>query len=54
MNNKLMACIAISLFAFANLSAAQTGMDMQVDEEQLAEIFGDKIYSPYAGRTFPA
>jgi hypothetical protein len=53
MNKILLTCIAASLSAIANSSVAQTGADMQVDEEQLSEIFGDKNYSPFAGRTYP-
>ncbi len=54
MNKILLTCIAIGLFAIANPAAAQSGEAMKIDEEQLAERFGEKPYSPFAGRTFPS
>jgi len=54
MNKLFLACTALSLSFFANLSVAQTGADMQIDEEQLSDRFDDVVYSPFAGRNFPA
>ena len=54
MNKIFLSCRAIGLSSIASLSVAQTGSDMQVDEEQLADRFDDVIYSPFAGRTFPS
>ena len=52
MKKFLSICAVIALFAMANLSTAQTSHEMQIDEEQLAEIIGDKPYSPFAGQTY--
>ena len=45
--------MVISFSALTNLSVGQTGMEMQVDEDMLSEIYGKEQYSPYAGNTFP-
>ena len=43
----------MNLVVVANLAVAQTGADMQVDEEQLEDLIGVEVYSPFAGRTYP-
>jgi hypothetical protein len=54
MNKLFSCCLAISLSVVAGHAAAQTSAAMQADEEQLAEIFEDVVYSPFAGAKYPA
>jgi hypothetical protein len=53
MNKLLSGLVAVGLFAFAGLSLAQTTSPMQADEDQLADVFGEVAYSPFAGINFP-
>ena len=43
-------CIAVSL---STITATSTAQEWQPDKDQLSDLYSGKVYSPFAGRSFP-